>query len=166
MKEEHPKVMEKKGIFEKNHQGAMEKSQQGAIEKSQKERIESIESNRCKKKSAACRILLNEKSSGFLAQLIERLKEDSCKTDTSKVVNSILRIFFQKYEHLEREHLVHEFFDKKSYLKKIIQSVSDEELDNSIETYLGKVSHHQGHGKGKSKRRSKTNDGSNNNKDC
>ncbi len=115
-----------------------------------------------KKKSVACRILLNETSTGSLAQFMERLREDSCKTDTSKIVNSILKIFFQKYESIEYEHLVHEFFDKKSYLKKLIHNVSDEDLDRSIETYLGKVSH----GKGKSRRRSKTRGGQNKGKDC
>ena len=92
-----------------------------------------------KKTTSVRRILLDENSAKDISKWIERLRKDSCKVDASKLVNVILRIFFQKYGPFEYDHLVNEFFDKKSYLKNLINSTSAEEIDDSVKKYLGKV---------------------------
>ena len=86
------------------------------------------------------RILLNTREADNMASLVEGLREENCKTDTSKAVNVILEIFFSKYVSLEFEAIKGKFFDKKSYLKKLISDSSVDDIDESIKNYLKKRS--------------------------
>lgn len=92
--------------------------------------------NRQKIRGAAKRVLLSDERAEQMGQLVDKLRENSCRTDTSKLVNFILGIFIEKYEASEFENIQREFFDKKSYLKMLIHNVSDEEIDTSIQKYL------------------------------
>ena len=89
-----------------------------------------------KKKDSVRRILLDQRSAKQLDEFIRKLKQDSCKTDASKMVNEILNIFFKSYMNQEYDSFVKKFFDKRSYLKSLINSVPSDELDASIEDYL------------------------------
>ena len=89
-----------------------------------------------KKKDSVRRILLDQKSAQQLDEFVKKLKQDSCKTDASKIVNEILNIFFKSYMNQEYDSFVKKFFDKRSYLKSLINSVPSDELDASIEDYL------------------------------
>ena len=84
------------------------------------------------------RILLTDLQAKQVSDLLCRLRADSCRVDTSKIVNEILSLFFNKYEELEFQFLKGQFFDKKSYLKKLIQSASSENIDESIMQYINK----------------------------
>ncbi|MCB0368315.1 MAG: hypothetical protein KDD45_02460 [Bdellovibrionales bacterium] len=84
------------------------------------------------------RILLTDQQAKQVSDLLCRLRADSCRVDTSKIVNEILSLFFNKYEELEFQFLKGQFFDKKSYLKKLIQSASSENIDESIMQYINK----------------------------
>ncbi len=86
----------------------------------------------------ARRVLLDEEQASSMAELVDRLRKDSCKTDTSKVVNKMVSIFLEKYISTEYNNLTKAFFDKKNYLRNLISSVSTDEIDESIEKYLGR----------------------------
>ena len=89
-----------------------------------------------KKKASVQRMLLNTESANNVSELVKKLREHSCKTDTSKTVNVILSIFFQKYCSVEHGNIVRELFDKKSYLRNLINTSSSEAIDESIKQYL------------------------------
>lgn len=86
------------------------------------------------------RIVLNASTAGTISDWIKRLRDDSCRTDTSKLVNVMLKIFLQKYGSQEYENISKEFFHKKTYLKKLIHKASEEEIDGYLKKYVGKVS--------------------------
>ena len=91
-----------------------------------------------RQKSSARRVLLGTEQADLIAELLDKLRESSCKVDTSKIVDQILLIFFQKYASLEYNNISKVFFDKKSYLKELINGTSEEEIDKSIAEYLKK----------------------------
>ncbi|MEZ4744006.1 MAG: hypothetical protein R3B45_16420 [Bdellovibrionota bacterium] len=82
------------------------------------------------------RVLLEKVEAQSLAQLIARLRHSSCRVDASKLVNEILKIFFQKYASLEYKHIAASFFDKKNYLKNLINNSTEDQIDESIKGYL------------------------------
>ena len=84
------------------------------------------------------RILLEQKQASLVTESVTRLREDSCKTDSSKVVNQIITIFFQKYVSTEYNNIVEAFFDKRSYLRNLINDTSIEDIDVSIKEYLSR----------------------------
>ena len=88
--------------------------------------------------SSTKRIVLDEESATVTSQWIKKLREDSCRIDTSKFVNVVLRIFFKKYGLQEYSNISKEFFHKKTYLRNLIQTTSEEEVDKSLKAYLGK----------------------------
>ena len=92
-----------------------------------------------KKKKSVYRVVLNKESANAISELIKKLRVHSCKTDTSKTVNVILSIFFQKYCSIEHENIVRELFDKKSYLRTLINNSSPEAIDESIKQYLMEI---------------------------
>ncbi|USN48063.1 MAG: hypothetical protein H6626_02935 [Pseudobdellovibrionaceae bacterium] len=85
------------------------------------------------------RILLGDNQASSVTQLTEKLRQDSCKVDASKVVNEILELFFKKYESTEFKTLREKFFDKKNYLKQLISHASSDEIDESIKQYLSQT---------------------------
>ena len=87
--------------------------------------------------SSTKRIILDEESAKVTSQWIKKLREDSCRIDTSKFVNVVLRIFFKKYGLQEYSNISKKFFHKKTYLKNLIQTTSEEEIDKSLKAYLG-----------------------------
>lgn len=84
------------------------------------------------------RVLLEKKNAGLVAEMIGKLRDNYCKVDSSKLVNQIVEIFFQKYVEQEHGNVAAKFFDKRGYLRNIINTASLEELDTSIKDYLGK----------------------------
>ncbi len=88
------------------------------------------------KKNTVRRILLDQDVAASTTDLINQLRKSSCKTDASKLVNTILNIFFNKYTEQEYKALVQHFFDKKNYLKKLISNTATEDIDASIKLYL------------------------------
>ena len=80
---------------------------------------------------------MDEESAKVTSQWIKKLREDSCRIDTSKFVNVVLRIFFKKYGLQEYSNISKEFFHKKTYLRNLIQTTSEEEIDKSLKAYLG-----------------------------
>jgi hypothetical protein len=86
------------------------------------------------------RVLLAQDQAVLIAGLLKKLRDDYCKVDTSKLVNEILTIFFSKYFSNEYGAVKDKFFNKKSYLKGLIQSSEIEDLDQSIKEYLGQAS--------------------------
>lgn len=82
------------------------------------------------------RILLEQNQASLVTELLARLREGSCKTDSSKVVNQIVAIFFQKYAEQEYGNIAEAFFDKRGYLRNLINNASIEDIDVSIKEYL------------------------------
>lgn len=107
-----------------------------------------------KSKGAARRILLTDENAVRAAVLIDKLRENSCRIDASRLVNFILEVFFDKYEDSEFKNIHRNFFDKKSYLKKLIINASEDELDSSIQKYLSQST--SGRKRGRKPRRTKT----------
>ncbi len=84
------------------------------------------------------RIVLEQKQASLVTDLVTRLREGSCRTDSSKVVNQIIAIFFQKYAEREYDSIAEMFFDKRSYLRSLINTAPIEDIDKSIKEYLNK----------------------------
>ena len=84
------------------------------------------------------RVVLEQKQASLVTDLVTRLREGSCRTDSSKVVNQIVTIFFQKYVSMEYDNIAEAFFDKRGYLRSLINDTSIEDIDVSIKEYLGR----------------------------
>lgn len=85
------------------------------------------------------RVGLNLKASSLLENSVKEIKQDKkfIKINESKLASEIIIRFFERYYKKDKDILVKLFFDKKSYLKNIIQnSNSDEELLSSVSQYL------------------------------
>ncbi len=91
-----------------------------------------------KRKSDVCRVLLEKEQAKLVAELVTKLKADFCKVDSSKLLNLIVAIFFQKYAAQEYDRIAVKFFDKRGYLRNLINDTSIENIDESIKEYLGK----------------------------
>ena len=85
------------------------------------------------------RILLEQKQASLVTDLVARLREESCRTDSSKVVNQIIAIFFQKYAEREYNSIAEMFFDKRGYLQSLVRNTSIEDIDKSIKEYLDRA---------------------------
>ena len=97
------------------------------------------------KQKEVCRVLLDKEQASLVSGLVAKLRGDYCKVDSSKLANLIVAIFFQKYAAHEYGNIVAEFFDKRGYLRNLINTSPIEDIDTSIKAYLGK-------GRGKEKR--------------
>ena len=91
-----------------------------------------------KQKATVCRVLLDREQASLIAELVTKLKSDFCKVDSSKLLNQIVAIFFQKYAAQEYGNIVATFFDKRGYLRNLVNSTPLEDIDTSIKEYLGK----------------------------
>ena len=91
-----------------------------------------------KQKATVCRVLLNKEQANLVAELVKKLKADFCKVDSSKLINQIVAIFFQKYAVQEYGNMAATFFDKRGYLRNLVNSTPLEDIDTSIKAYLGK----------------------------
>lgn len=91
------------------------------------------------KREIVKRVLLTDKQAKQVSDLLSRLRDNSCRADTSKIVNEILSLFFKKHEATDFKLLKDRFFDKKNYLKQLINSSSSEDIDESIKQYLSKT---------------------------
>ena len=91
-----------------------------------------------KRKGDVCRVLLEKEQANLVSGLVEKLKADYCKVDSSKLVNQIVAIFFQKYVSREYNSIAEMFFNKRGYLRSLINDTSIEDIDESIKAYLGK----------------------------
>ena len=90
------------------------------------------------KQKQVCRVLLDKEQASLVAELVTRLKADSCKVDSSKLLNLIVATFFQKYAAQEYDSIAATFFDKRGYLRNLVNSTPLEDIDASIKAYLGK----------------------------
>lgn len=86
----------------------------------------------------SCRVLLEKEQATRVGDLVIKLRNDYCKVDSSKLVNQIVATFFHKYAEQEHSAIVTKFFDKRSYLRNMINTTPLEEIDVSIKSYLGK----------------------------
>ena len=86
----------------------------------------------------SCRVLSEKEQSNRVGDLVTKLRSDYCKVDSSKLVNQIVATFFHKYAEQEHSAIVAKFFDKRSYLRNMINTTPLEEIDMSIKAYLGK----------------------------
>ena len=91
-----------------------------------------------KRKSDVCRVLLEKEQAKLVAELVTKLKADFCKVDSSKLLNQIVAIFFEKYAVQEYGNMAATFFDKRGYLRNLINTAQIEDIDKSIKAYLGK----------------------------
>ncbi len=82
------------------------------------------------------RILLEDDQAMQVTELVHRLRSESCRVDASKVVSALVRLFLEKASDSDFEVLKTLFFDKKSYLRKLISSTDGEDIDGSIQQYL------------------------------
>ena len=73
-----------------------------------------------------------------VAQLRE--KGNHFKVNETKLVNVLLELFFAKYLVKEREILEGKFFNKKAYLKMLIdKSATEDDLSNSLNEFIQKT---------------------------
>ena len=91
-----------------------------------------------KRKGDVCRVLLEKEQAKLVAELVTKLKADFCKVDSSKLLNQIVAIFFEKYAVQEYGNMTATFFDKRGYLRNLINTAKIEDIDKSIKAYLGK----------------------------
>ena len=91
-----------------------------------------------KQKATVCRVLLGKDQANLVSELVVKLRGDYCKVDSSKLLNQIVAIFFQKYAVQEYDSIAATFFDKRGYLRNLVQSTPLEDIDTSIKEYLGK----------------------------
>ena len=90
------------------------------------------------KQKQVCRVLLEKEQASLVSELLTKLRGDYCKVDSSKLLNQIVAIFFQKYAAQEYDSIAATFFDKRGYLRDLINTSPIEEIDKSIKAYLGK----------------------------
>ena len=90
------------------------------------------------KQKEVCRVLLDKEQANLVSVLVAKLRGDYCKVDSSKLANQIVAIFFQKYATQEYDNIAARFFDKRGYLRNIVNTAPIEEIDKSIKVYLGK----------------------------
>ncbi len=85
------------------------------------------------------RIALSNVALKFLDLEVKRIKEKGpyYKINESKLASAIIELFSSKYLKKEFKDIEDRFFDKKIYLKMMIeQSRSEEELESSINNFL------------------------------
>ena len=94
-----------------------------------------------KKKDGKKIVLTNE-----IYELIEtevaqlKAKGNHIKVNETKLVNVMVELFFTKYLGKEREIIEAKFFDKKTYLKMLIEkSATEDDLSNSLNDFIQKT---------------------------
>ena len=87
------------------------------------------------------RILIDEEVYSELSTAVLEIKntQDYSKINESKLGAEILKRFFRKYYSKDKKTLSKKFFNKKAFLRNLIQnSSSDDELIRSFEKHLKK----------------------------
>lgn len=85
------------------------------------------------------RIPLNAEVRGYLVSEVKRLKDKgTCyKVNEAKLANVIIEIFCTQFLTKAQDQLEQRFFDKKIYLKTLIEkSASEDELSKSLNAFL------------------------------
>ena len=90
------------------------------------------------KQKQVCRVLLDKEQASLVSGLVAKLRVNHCKVDSSKLANQIVAIFFQKYAAQEYDSIAATFFNKRGYLRNLINTAPIEDIDKSIKAYLGK----------------------------
>ena len=87
------------------------------------------------------RVHVNSEAERLLLLARKQLLAKACKATPSRVASAALEIFFTKYFDSERKNLERRFFDRKSYLKKVLMESSedDEVLSDSLKELLTKM---------------------------
>lgn len=88
------------------------------------------------------RIALSDKAIQFLEIEVTRIKEKGTqyKINESKLASAIIELFALKYYKRDSEEIESKFFNKKIYLRKLIEkSSSEEDLENSLNEFLNKA---------------------------
>lgn len=88
------------------------------------------------------RIALTDGAIQFLEAEVIRIREKGTqyKINESKLASAIIELFSLKYYKRESEEIENKFFDKKIYLRKLIEkSNSEEDLENSLNEFLNKA---------------------------
>ncbi len=81
-----------------------------------------------KQKSEVRRVLLGREQASLVAELVAKLRSNYCKVDSSKLANQIVATFFQKYAAQEYDNIAVKFFDKRGYLRKLINTEAEKIL--------------------------------------
>lgn len=82
---------------------------------------------------------MSKRNTALALSAIRELRGKNCKVNLSELTNEIMAIFFEKHFKGALKHFEKRFFDRKKYLKKLIQSEAGENLDKSLKDYLKKV---------------------------
>ena len=90
------------------------------------------------KQKQVCRVMLDKEQANLVSGLVAKLRGDYCKVDSSKLLNQIVTIFFQKYAAHEYDNIAATFFNRRGYLRNLINTAPLDDLDKSIKAYLGK----------------------------
>lgn len=87
------------------------------------------------------RLHISPEAEELLVDARSYLKSKACKATPSGVASKALEIFFTKYFNNEKKNLEKIFFDKKSYIKNILDNSceDDEILSDSLRQLLTKM---------------------------
>ena len=88
------------------------------------------------------RIALSNTALELLEAEVKRIKEKGphFKLNESKLASTIIELFSSKYLNKECEQIEAKFFDKKTYLRTLIEkSRSEDELSNSLNEFIQKT---------------------------
>lgn len=88
------------------------------------------------------RIALSTTALELLEAEVKRIKEKGphFKLNESKLASAIIELFSAKYLNKECEQIEAKFFDKKTYLRTLIEkSRSEDELSNSLNEFIQKT---------------------------
>lgn len=88
------------------------------------------------------RIALSTTALELLEAEVNRIKEKGphFKLNESKLASAIIELFSSKYLNKECEQIEAKFFDKKTYLRTLIEkSRSEDELSNSLNEFIQKT---------------------------
>ena len=87
------------------------------------------------------RIALSKEALEYLETEVKRIKEKGphFKLNESMLASAIIGLFFSKYSKKECERIEANFFDKKVYLKMLIEkSTSEDDLSKSLDEFFHK----------------------------
>lgn len=82
---------------------------------------------------------MSKRNTALALRAVNELKDRHCKVNLSNVANLALEIFFDKYFETSMGVFEKRFFDRKKYLKDLIQSGNQDSLDNSLKEYVKKI---------------------------
>ena len=92
------------------------------------------------KKNDGKRVLLSPSNVNLVTDAIKSLRDKQCKVNSSDFTNEVLEIFFKKYMILNQRKLETKFFDRREYLKNVLNSDSEKDFDESLKKLLRKIS--------------------------